>query len=64
MQPRPLGPVLLALPDGSYRSEVATHKARSIGFKVPFDAVGDPRNGTHIRVRVIGYLSKMRARHL
>ena len=48
-------PVLQALPDGSYLSEVATHKARSSGFKVPLEAAGDPRNATHIRVRVIEY---------
>jgi hypothetical protein len=48
-------PVLQALPDGSYLSEVATHKARSSGFKVPLETARDPRNATHIRVRVIEY---------
>ena len=48
-------PVLQALPDGSYLSEVATRKARSSGFKVPLETAGDPRNATHIRVRVIEY---------
>jgi Transposase DDE domain len=48
-------PVLRALPDGSYLSEVATRKARSIGFKVPLEAASDPRNATHIPVRVIEY---------
>jgi len=43
-------PVLRALPDGSYLSEVATHKVRSSGFKVPLEAAGDPRNATHIPV--------------
>ena len=48
-------PVLQALPDGSYLSEVATHKARSSGFRIPLAAAGDPRNATHIPVRVIEY---------
>jgi hypothetical protein len=48
-------PVLRALPDGSYLSEVATHKVRSSGFKVLLEAAGDPRNATHIPVRVIEY---------
>jgi Insertion element 4 transposase N-terminal/Transposase DDE domain len=48
-------PVLRALPDGSYLSEVASHKTRSSGFKVPLEAAGDPRNATHIPVRVIEY---------
>jgi hypothetical protein len=48
-------PVLRALPDGSYLSEVATHKVRSSGFKVPLEAARDPRNATHIPVRVIEY---------
>jgi hypothetical protein len=48
-------PVLRALPDGSYLSEVVTHKARGSGFKVPLGAADDPRNATHIPVRVIEY---------
>ena len=48
-------PVLQALPDGSYLSEVATHKARSSGFKIPLGGAADPRNATHIPVRVIEY---------
>ena len=48
-------PVLQTLPDGSYLSEVHTHKARGSGFKVPLEAAGDPRNATHIPVRVIEY---------
>ena len=48
-------PVLRVLPDGSYLSEVASHKTRSSGFKVPLEAAGDPRNATHIPVRVIEY---------
>ena len=48
-------PVLRTLPDGSYLSEVASRKARSSGFKVPLETAGDPRNATHIPVRVIEY---------
>jgi IS4 transposase len=48
-------PVLQALPDGSYLSEVATHKVCSSGFKIPLEAADDPRNATHIPVRVIEY---------
>ena len=48
-------PVLRALPDGSYLSEVAMHKVRSSGFKVLLKAARDPRNATHIPVRVIEY---------
>jgi hypothetical protein len=46
-------PVIRVLPDGSYLSEVATHKVRSSGFKIPLAAAADPRNATHIPVRVI-----------
>jgi hypothetical protein len=48
-------PVGAVLADGSYLSEVATHKVRSSGFRVPFAAAADPRNATHIPVRVIEY---------
>jgi hypothetical protein len=48
-------PVTTVLPDGSYLSEVATHKVRSTGFKIPLAAAADPRNATHIPVRVIEY---------
>jgi Insertion element 4 transposase N-terminal/Transposase DDE domain len=48
-------PVATVLPDGSYLSEVATHKVRSTGFKIPLAAAADPRNATHIPVRVIEY---------
>ena len=48
-------PVTRVLPDGSYLSEVATHKVRSSGFKIPLAAAADPRNATHIPVRVIEY---------
>ena len=48
-------PVVTALPDGSYLSEVATHKIRSSGFKIPLAVAADPRNATHIPVGVIEY---------
>jgi Insertion element 4 transposase N-terminal/Transposase DDE domain len=48
-------PVIEVLPDNSYLSEVATHKVRSSGFRVPLAAASDPRNATHIPVRVIEY---------
>ncbi len=48
-------PVIQALPDGSFLSEVAAPKVRSSGFKVPLAAASDPRNATHIPVRVVEY---------
>ena len=48
-------PVVRVLPDGSYLSEIATHKVRSSGFRVPLEVASDPRNVTHIPVRVIEY---------
>lgn len=48
-------PVLQVLPDGSFLSEVARHKVRSAGFRVPLAAAADPANATHIPVRVIEY---------
>lgn len=48
-------PVTAVLPDGSFLSEVATHKVRSSGFKIPLAVAADPRNATHIPVRVIEY---------
>jgi hypothetical protein len=48
-------PVTRVLPDGSYLSEVAAPKVRSAGFKIPMSAAADPRNATHIPVRVIEY---------
>jgi len=48
-------PVITALPDGSYLSEVASPKVRSSGFKIPMAAAADPANATHIPVRVIEY---------
>ena len=48
-------PVLRTLPDGSYLSEVHTHKVRSSGFRIPLAEASDPHNATHIPVRVIEY---------
>jgi Insertion element 4 transposase N-terminal/Transposase DDE domain len=48
-------PVLQTLPDGSYLSEVHTHKVRGSGFRIPLAEASDPRNATHIPVRVIEY---------
>ena len=48
-------PVITALPDGSYLSEVASPKVRSAGFRVPLAEAADPANATHIPVRVIEY---------
>ena len=48
-------PVMTVLPDGSYLSEVASPKVRASGFKVPLAVAADPRNATHIPVRVIEY---------
>ena len=48
-------PVLQTLPDGSYLSEVHTQKVRSSGFRIPLAEASDPRNATHIPVRVIEY---------
>jgi hypothetical protein len=48
-------PVLQTLPDGSYLSEVHTHKVRSSGFRIPLGEASNPRNATHIPVRVIEY---------
>jgi len=48
-------PVLQTLPDGSYLSEVHMHKVRGSGFRIPLAEASDPRNATHIPVRVIEY---------
>jgi hypothetical protein len=48
-------PVIQVLPDGSYLSEVASPKVRASGFKIPLAVAADPRNATHIPVRVIEY---------
>jgi len=43
------------LPDGSYLSEVTSKKVRSSGYRIPLAAVDDPREATHIPVRVVEY---------
>jgi hypothetical protein len=48
-------PVITVLPDGSYLSEVAAPKVRASGFRIPLAVAADPRNATHIPVRVIEY---------
>ncbi len=48
-------PVLKILPDGSYISEVNNKKTRSGTYRIPLSAVTDPRDATHIPVRVIEY---------
>lgn len=48
-------PVLQTLPDGSYLSEVHAPKLRSSSFRIPLAEASDPRNATHIPVRVIEY---------
>jgi hypothetical protein len=48
-------PVTRVLPDGSYLSVVASHKVRGSGFQIPLAVASDPRNATHIPVRVIEY---------
>ena len=48
-------PVREALPDGSYLSEINNKKTRSGSYRIPLSAVSDPRDATHIPVRVIEY---------
>lgn len=48
-------PVLEVLADGTYRSEINNKKTRSAGYRIPLSAVSDPRDATHIPVRVIEY---------
>jgi Transposase DDE domain len=48
-------PVLDVLPDGSYLSEINNKKTRSGSYRIPLSAVTDPRDATHISVRVIEY---------
>jgi hypothetical protein len=48
-------PVAEILPDGSYLSEVSAKKVRSSGYRIPLAAVDDPRDATHIPVRVVEY---------
>lgn len=48
-------PVTELLPDGSYLSVINSKKTRSAGYRIPLSAVDDPRDATHIPVRVIEY---------
>ena len=48
-------PVTEVLPDGSYLSVINSKKTRSAGYRIPLSAVDDPRDATHIPVRVIEY---------
>jgi hypothetical protein len=48
-------PAAKILPDGSYLSEVTSKKVRSSGYRIPLSAVEDPREATHIPVRVVEY---------
>jgi hypothetical protein len=41
--------------DGSFLSTITTHKIRNSGYQIPLSAVKDPRDATHIPVRVIEY---------
>jgi Transposase DDE domain len=48
-------PATTVLPDGSYLSEISARKTRGSGWKIPLAAVDDPRDTTHIPVRVAEY---------
>ncbi|MBP2329512.1 hypothetical protein JOF56_009897 [Kibdelosporangium banguiense] len=48
-------PVADVLSDGSYLSVINSKKTRSAGYRIPLSAVSDPRDATHIPVRVIEY---------
>lgn len=48
-------PITEVLPDGSYLSVINSKKTRSAGYRIPLSAVDDPRDATHIPVRVIEY---------
>jgi hypothetical protein len=43
------------LPGGSYLSVIASKKTRGSSYQVPLSAVSDPRDATHIPVRVVEY---------
>lgn len=51
----PKFPVERVFDDGSFLSTIATHKVRGSGYRVPLSAVHDPRDATHIPVRVVEY---------
>jgi hypothetical protein len=48
-------PIIDVLPDGSYLSEINNTKTRSGAYRIPRTAVEDPRDATHLPVRVIEY---------
>jgi hypothetical protein len=48
-------PVIEVLSDGSYLSEIVARRARGSSYRIPLSAVEDPRDATHIPVRVIEY---------
>lgn len=48
-------PVTEILADGSYLSEIHAKKTSGSAWKIPLAAVEDPRDATHIPVRVIEY---------
>lgn len=48
-------PVERVFDDGSFLSTIATHKVRGSGYQIPLSAVNDPRDATHITVRVVEY---------
>lgn len=48
-------PVEAVLVDGSYLSVITAKAVRSSGWKIPLSAVDDPRDATHIPVRVVEY---------
>jgi len=44
-----------ALADGSYLSVISSKRTRGSSYQIPLSAVADPRDATHIPVRVIEY---------
>lgn len=42
-------------PDGSYLSVISAKRTRGSSYQIPLSAVNDPRDATHIPVRVIEY---------
>jgi hypothetical protein len=46
---------LEVLPDGSFLSEISAKRTRGNGYQIPLSAVSDPRDATHIPVRVVEY---------
>jgi hypothetical protein len=48
-------PVMEVLSDESYLSEIVARRARGSSYRIPLSAVRDPRDATHIPVRVIEY---------